>query len=181
MSEAYNTYLYNHISNVQKGYIWLKEHLPYTIFEVENQAISTNTLIEEHDKSKYSPEEYDAYDKYFYGGNRSYSVVKDFNYAWLHHIHMNPHHWQYWVLIHDDPEESEEILEMPGNYIIEMVCDWWAFSWQKEDLYEIFSWYDSHKDYIKLAPTTRKTVEIILKNIKVELDKNITGGNQNES
>ena len=41
--------------------------------------------------------------------------------AWLLHIHRNPHHWQYWVLINDNPEEGENLIEMPYNYIIGLV------------------------------------------------------------
>ncbi len=127
----------------------------------------------EHDASKSKPDEYEAYDAYFYGGNRSYAVVQAFQRAWLLHIHRNPHHWQHWVLINDDPGEGEVLLEMPYNYIIEMICDWWAFSWAEGDLSEIFSWYDEHKDYIKLNPKTRETVEDILWELRGRLGFNV--------
>ena len=89
------------------------------------------TLWLNHDESKNDPDEYNAYDDYFYGKNRSYGVVMAFKQAWLEHIHRSPHHWQHWVLINDEPEEGEVILEMPYEYIIEMICDWWSFSWKK--------------------------------------------------
>ena len=95
--------------------------------------------------------------------------MNDFKYAWLRHIHNNPHHWQYWILHNDDPGEGKVILEMPYNYIIEMVCDWWAFSWAKGDLTEIFNWYDQHKNYMELGEKTRKQIEIILSAIKDSL------------
>ena len=117
--------------------------------------------------SKYSFFEYDAYDNYFYG-TRTEKVESDFNYAWLHHIHNNPHHWQYWVLKHDD--EPEEALEMPIQYVYEMICDWWAFSFKKGDLKEIFGWYDKHKGMV-LHPNTRKLVEDILDKIKKILEE----------
>ena len=44
---------------------------------------------------------------------------------------------------------------MPYDYILEMICDWWSFSWQSGDLYEIFKWYEDHSKYIKLAPKKR--------------------------
>ena len=59
---------------------------------------------------------------------------------------------------------------MPYNYIIEMICDWWAFSWNSRNLNEIFDWYDEHKNYMKLSDATRKTVEDILSKIKKRLD-----------
>ena len=60
---------------------------------------------------------------------------------------------------------------MPYEYIIEMICDWWAFSWAKENLFEIFKWYDEHKDYMKLSDWTRIEVEDILKQMKAKLER----------
>ena len=61
-------------------------------------------------------------------------------------------------------------MDMPFNYIVEMICDWWSFSWSKGDLTEIFTWYDEHKDYIKLSNYTRRNVENILRQIKRKLN-----------
>lgn len=169
MSIVYDNYLKSHIGNVGKGFDWINTHLPELISGCQNEIEYQCKFA--HDKSKYDAEEYRAYDAYFYGGNRSFKVVQDFNYAWLQHIHQNPHHWQYWVLINDDPNEGEKIMDMPHNYIVEMICDWWSFSWSKGDLYEIFNWYNEHKDYMKLSPKTRKTVEDILEKIKTKLDE----------
>lgn len=164
MGYEYDLYLKQHKENVAKGFYWLRENIPEVAkLEYEWQ------ICYNHDTSKTDAEEYDAYDKYFYGRNKSYQVVQDFNLAWLHHIHHNPHHWQYWVLINDEPGEGMKILDMDHNYIVEMICDWWAFSWKKENLFEIFSWYDAHKDHMKLSDKTRKTVEDILEKIKNKL------------
>lgn len=59
-------------------------------------------------------------------------------------------------------------------YILEMICDWWAFSWKSENLYEIFDWYDKHKANIKLSDKTRKAVEDILAKIHSKLDEQST-------
>lgn len=168
MSAEYNDYLNTHISGVCQAYDWLRLNLP----EVTNPDGGFTTLIYlgHHDDSKYEKEEYDAYDAYFYG-NRSKEVEEDFNYAWLHHIHNNPHHWQHWVLINDDPKEGTVALDIPYKYIIEMICDWWSFSWTKGDLYEIFNWYDAHKKHMILSKNTRKLVEEILEQIKKKLDE----------
>lgn len=159
MSFQYDQYLDQHKANVKRGFDWIQENLPELLkggFDYGWQICFA------HDQSKSEPDEYKAYDAYFYGGNRSYSVVRAYEKAWLIHLHRNPHHWQHWILINDDPKEGELILEMPYNYIVEMICDWWAFSWQKGKLDEIFSWYDEHSEYMKLHPTTRKTIENIL-------------------
>ena len=120
MSFQYDQYLARHRANVKRGFDWLSENLP---------GLMTNTLIAgwntefAHDQSKNEPDEYGAYDAYFYGNNRSYEVVQRYQRAWLLHIHRNPHHWQHWILIHDDMEdgELETVLEMPYDYISEMI------------------------------------------------------------
>lgn len=165
MSKEYDSYLQQHRSNVQRGLIWLITNLPRLFY-------GFTEIIFEHDQSKNEPDEYEAYDAYFYG-ERTPEVEEAFNRAWLLHIHRNPHHWQYWVLNNDDPDEGEICIEMPYNYIIEMICDWWAFSWQKGNLSEIFNWYDEHSAYIKLAPKTRETVEDILWELRGRLGYNV--------
>ena len=169
MSIQYDNYLKNHIANVGKGFDWIDSYLPALLSGAQNEIEYQCKFG--HDQSKYDSAEYLAYDAYFYGGNRSYKVCQDFNYAWLQHIHQNPHHWQYWVLINDDPNEGEKIMDMPYNYIVEIEMDWWAFNWAKGDLHEIFNWYNEHKDYIKLSDKTRKTVEDILAKIKAKLEE----------
>lgn len=170
MSREYDLYLQEHKANVKKGLDWLKENLPH-IIPTDDGIDYEYQIGFAHDASKTNSEEYEAYDAYFYGGNRSYAVVEAFNYAWLRHIHSNPHHWQYWILTQDDPELGDVALEMPYNYIIEMICDWWAFSWKKGDLTEIKNWYDQHKDYIKLGKQTREYVESIIKQIIEKVGK----------
>ena len=168
MSAQYDLYLQQHRANVHKGFEWIQQNLPELLVD----GVGWQTEFA-HDASKNEPDEYDAYDQYFYGNNRSYQVVQNFNRAWLLHIHRNPHHWQHWVLINDDPKEGVVALDMPYNYILEMICDWWAFSWQKGDLTEIFGWYDEHKDYINLSPKTQRTVEGILEKIRDRLSEEL--------
>lgn len=178
MSRQYDEYLKNHRTAVAKGYEWIKDNLPDLLIGIHDYEWQIAFC---HDASKIKASEYAAYDAYFYGGNRSYEVVKNFEKAWLLHIHRNPHHWQYWVLINDDPNEGEIILDMPYNYIIEMICDWWSFSWNSGNLYEMFKWYDERKDYMKLSDGTRITVEYILGRIKEKLDSEDSSGVSGEA
>lgn len=168
MSFQYDQYLARHRANVKRGFDWLCENLPHVMKDTLEAGWYTEFA---HDQSKNEEDEYEAYDAYFYGNNRSYEVVQNYQRAWLLHIHRNPHHWQYWVLINDDPKEGEIVLEMPYDYIIEMICDWWAFSWAKGNLKEIFGWYDEHSKYMKLAANTRKTVDNILEQMKNKLEE----------
>ena len=166
MSVQYDNYLTEHKENVAKGFRWLQENIPEVIEDGFEWQICFN-----HDASKTDPEEYDAYDAYFYGNNRSYSVVQNFNKAWLRHIHNNPHHWQHWILINDEPKEGMVVIDMPYIYVVEMICDWWSFSWTKGDLNEIFGWYEDRKDYMKLSANTRRSVEYILGKMKDKLEE----------
>ena len=168
MSRQYDYYLEQHKGNVAKAFNWIKENLPELIVDMGTVDYE-HQICFLHDHSKSQSDEYEAYDAYFYGGNRSYQVVQNFNHAWVKHIHRNPHHWQHWILLNDDPNEGEIILDMPYNYILEMICDWWAFSWNKGNLREIFDWWNEHRDWIKLSNKTRETVVTILDKIDKKL------------
>ena len=170
MSLAYNRYLDEHIANVQRAFEWMHANLS-EVFEGLERDVDVWEVIKRHDESKYTPEEYDAYDDYFYGKNHTGVVDKEFKHAWLHHIHKNDHHWQHYVLINDEPNEGIVALDMPYYYIIEMICDWWSFSWKTGNLSEIFKWYLVHKDHMKLSDKTRNAVEDILGKIKDKLDE----------
>ena len=172
MKTQYTEYLYNHIKNVNRGFDWMYQNLP-ELFEGYD-ADYLLSIIREHDSSKYSDKEYDSYCEYFYGNDKkSTETLDNFDYAWLHHQHNNPHHWQYWLLREDDG--NNKALEMPYEHIIEMICDWWSFSWKKNDLFEIFNWFDNNTEKILLHENTGKIVEDIMSKIKVKLEE--TNGN----
>lgn len=164
MSIEYDKYLVEHKQAV-KACLELLSTEPTPVKNLLSKSIEE--IILKHDISKYSEDEYQAYDDKFYG---KICDNNKFDKAWLHHIHNNPHHWQYWVLI----ESSQEIkaLEMPDIYILEMVADWGSFSYNKKESSEILTWYAEHKDKMILHPNTRKKVEnliIILSNKMSEL------------
>lgn len=167
MSKEYDDYIQEHQDNVRDAYLWLSERLPDLI----PANATVKGLIDLHDYSKYDRREYEAYDNYFYiyKDKRSKEIIDEFNEAFLRHIHCNSHHWQHWVLMHDDPDKSGklliEALEMPYEYIIEMICDWMSFAIKKNDFREILSWYKGHKDVMILHENTRKRVEEILAGI----------------
>lgn len=173
MSQQYDDYLFEHRYNLKLGLDWFKTYMPELFDSLGGDVDIEQQVVFAHDASKDGQDEYDAYDAYWYGKNRSFKVVEEYNYAWLHHKHNNPHHWQYWVLFNDESEEGLTILEMPMNYIIELLCDWWSFGWKEEDLYSTHKWYAERKDYIKFHPKTRKIVEGILAKMKEILDSMI--------
>ena len=165
MRDDYNEYLTQHIGNVKVGFDWLCKNMP-ELFEGYD-ADYLGGIISNHDASKYDDEEYYAYCEYFYG-EKTKEVKDEFDVAWLHHQHCNPHHWQHWLLREDDGDMKA--LEMPYEYIIEMIMDWWSFSWKSNNLYEIFNWYENNKSRIVLHPQTTDTVEHILELMKNRID-----------
>lgn len=173
MRDLYDDYLEQHIANVAVGFNWLYKNLP-EIFEGYD-ADYIGSIVAQHDESKYEDEEYFAYAEYFYGNDKkSKEVLEEFDRAWLHHQHSNPHHWQHWLLREDDG--SMKALEMPYEYVIEMIADWWAFSWKNNNLFEIFSWYENNTEKHLFHPNTKSQVEDILSKLKQKLEE--TDGNQ---
>lgn len=162
--EKYFKHVKEHRENVSKAYDWLLYNIPRWL--IDNNC--TGIDIAAHDRSKFSEEEFDQYAYYFNVSKDNPDAVANFKNAWLHHIHVNPHHWQHWVLIND--EDGVETLPMPKRYIIEAICDWWAFSWKSGNLFEIFDWYEAHKDGIMLNSESRKFLEDTLGIIKTKLE-----------
>ena len=73
-------------------------------------------------------------------------------------------------------EDSGKVkaLEMPKEYILEMICDWWSFSWKSDNLFEIFDWYKKNGPKMILHTNTRKTVEEILDKLRMKLEEDYT-------
>lgn len=125
-----------------------------------------------HDWSKFGPLEWTAYANHFYRdggvwkfkrnkGQHSPGDAKDeFNRAWLRHIHKNPHHWQHWVLMFDD--DGYQALEMPENFVREMVADWMGAGLAQKGIPDILHWYDQNKNRMILHENTRRRVREIL-------------------
>lgn len=78
MSYQYDQYLQQHKTNVKRGYDWLRTNMPWIFEGKPDSAFQTEFS---HDASKSNPDEYEAYDAYFYVGNRSHAIVEAFNQA----------------------------------------------------------------------------------------------------
>lgn len=99
-----------------------------------------------------------------------------FNVAWLKHQHRNPHHWQHWLLAEDNPARRMHVpqtsdaprhtaLEMPEQYVREMVADWCGAGRAITGKWDIMEWYDKNKDNIILHAQTRRRVEYLLRDL----------------
>ena len=109
-----------------------------------------------HDLSKLGNKERQGFVDWF-SREQNHNTKKTFDLARLHHIHTNKHHWQYWILIDDD--SGITLIEMPLEYIEEMICDWRGAQMAKWGRDKTKEWYLERKDIIQLAPVTRAIVE----------------------
>lgn len=156
-SEEYTMYINNHIKNISAafnkyGRIFCKE------LDVGDYAL--HDLIVKHDASKYSHDEFFAYKQYFYPSEGDTPDKDEMNRGWLFHIHNNPHHWNYWVVV---DESGITPIDMPNLYIAEMLLDWIAMSMHfKSDTKDF---WEKHKDKMILTDTTRKNIERCLANL----------------
>ncbi len=133
-----------------------------------------------HDISKFYPSEYISYRNWFFGdygvkfnklnlawdANFEHLLCKEkFDYAWLKHIHRNPHHWQHWFLVND--EDSNKALKIPEKYRLELYSDWvgagWAITGNKNN---VISWYEKNKDKMLIKKETRNLIEQDIKNLE---------------
>jgi len=133
-----------------------------------------------HDNSKFLLDEFVPYARHFYGGNneKKYKAIAQtksgylksndkgdilFDFAWLLHIHRNPHHWQYWILIQD--EDANKALEMMPKYRKEMLCDWQGAAKAQGRIHpnELQDWYKAHKGKMQLNKLTKLETEASIK------------------
>lgn len=129
-------YIKEHVQNVQKAY---KEYgaLLSSCLELDPEDLTLEILIANHDKSKFSSEEFESYRKRFFPMEGEKTDPESFNAAWLHHIHSNPHHPEHWVLQNYNKETHSFYaipIEMPKVYLAEMLCDWIAMGYKFGDM-----------------------------------------------
>lgn len=126
-----------------------------------------------HDLSKFSPAEFGPYARRFCSGNagklNKSGDPEDFHYAWLHHQHCNPHHWEYWCQVDvgdfnelDRPDGYANALKMPEKFAREMVADWWAAGRAYEGRWCLPEWYEKNRYKMVLHPETRELVERLI-------------------
>lgn len=76
-----------------------------------------------HDLSKYSIAEM-LICKYYSGRRSPHQNAREvlgYSPSWIHHYHVNKHHFQYWW---DEDEEGRIIpMKMPFKYVMESFCD----------------------------------------------------------
>lgn len=115
-----------------------------------------------HDWDKFLPDMWLAYAKTFYAadGTKQYQPGTNFERTWLRHIHLNPHHWQHWVLIRDNGHTVKQPI--PSAYLREMLADWRAASRAQGNVVDLQSWYSTRRSYILLHADAREWLDTMI-------------------
>lgn len=163
----YDRYLNIHISAVQQAYEEIFKELLLTESDLTVEDITKlEDNIKNHDNSKYYDEEYYPYLHWFYSSEAGADDEVAYDRAWNHHQKHNPHHWQYWILQKDSGKQV--LLDIPENYVIEMLCDWSSFQYKNPES-TANKWYNDNKDKMLLSENTRSLIEKYIKYCKEPL------------
>lgn len=122
------------------------------------KLVTIDRLVDQHDRDKVSVEEiYLPYNDHFLYPEKYPKSNKFYRKAWNRHQKMNPHHWQYWVLMEDIENPKISAIEMDYEYVIEMLCDWQSASTYYGNT--AHWWYETQKRNMILHPNTVKLIE----------------------
>jgi hypothetical protein len=157
--EENKKYIEEHKANVSKFADWLEENLPELFDDIDLEAF--HEIIEEHDDSKFSEEEFEPYAQKWFGDGEK---TLEYEEAWKHHWMNNEHHPEFWL--------GED---MPYIYILEMLCDWGSFSIKSGNMKELSDFYynEARDDEEKnISDNTKKIIEEILEKIDSVITSN---------
>lgn len=141
----------------------LNEHIAYVQEACRMLGGLSEQQIIAHDFSKYSIYEFPHYARQFKGPKND---PDGFAYAWLHHIHQNEHHWQHWIFSDGfTPKNSRVengVIQMPTNYVVEMVADWMGASKAYTGSWDMTDWLLANLSKIKIHSQTAAYLERVL-------------------
>ena len=137
-TREYLDYLETHYDNVQKAWKELEKKFNgkgycYNFIYDNHLTAVIDIMIQEHDMSKLSSEEFVQFRKMFYPvgielrENEERRAMFRFKNAWEHHIKENPHHWENWT-----SKEFYHPYEATCHCVC-MMCDWIAMGYVFED------------------------------------------------
>lgn len=127
----YCDYLEAHIRNVRRAWDGLQEPCKHMRFIYDDYVQgSIELLIQEHDLSKVSAEEFIPYQRRFFPVCEPEEEA--FAIAWENHKDCNPHHWEHWTSKdYFNPYEAEV-------HCVCMVVDWTAMAYEIGDTAEAY-------------------------------------------
>lgn len=184
--QTYLNYVDEHVSNVMKAYVELFTKV--TDQDIYDWGLETSEVREAlrklkkqitlHDASKYDDEEFYGYRLHFNPTSKESERLAvdevfardandNWNNAWTHHYKHNYHHPQAWLWLDEDNGKyilreysRSEALQMPLNYVFEMICDWHAMDIKFNT--KLKDWYNSNKSLTEresMHPNTKILVD----------------------
>lgn len=147
----------------------LKTHIRY-VREAGRRLGVPEEQLAVHDDSKWSKEEFPHYAANFIKDDMSpvdaQTVSDNFAYAWLHHLHNEPHHWQHWIFPDGFTPKGSSVengvLPMPENYVREMVADWMGASKAYTGSWDMTDWLNANLRNMKLHSQTWEILRKVL-------------------
>lgn len=116
--------------------------------------------LELHDRTKWTKKEFPFYANRFHGDMvHSQAFIS----AWNHHLANNMHHPEYWV------SQSGVYAPMPRIFIMEMIADWHAASYQYTGSDDIQDWLNTKLDKTKFHSASLGQLAKELKDIGYDL------------
>ena len=150
----YYEYIKEHKQNVKKCFNKYADIL-HEFLDCNMDILKDN--VEKHDDSKFSFEECENYRQFFFPTILETTDKNKMNIGWLNHIHLNKHHWNHWVIVDSDGITA---LDMPVEYIAEMLLDWAAMGLKFNNSTKDF--YKNNKDKMVLSPNTMLLIDRII-------------------
>ena len=145
----YEQYIENHRESIKKSWDNIQPKLIGEFHLSDYNWHIIDRSVEIHDKSKYHRNEFNNYRKEFYPVNEKEKEESYIDFGWNRHIHKNPHHWNYWIIV---DESGMRAIEMPFIYIFEMILDWQTFE-------NVEKMWKDHKENMVLHE--KKTIKCI--------------------
>jgi len=135
----YCDYIEQHLTFVKKSWDIIKNSCKdMNIIYDDHLFYYIDAMVEMHDVSKISVEEFIPYQQYFFPTYNKDNT--NFDSAWEHHLDNNPHHWEKWAKM-DELFPNEQ-----SCHCVCMVVDWMAMGMKFGDTAE--SYYKKNKDKI---------------------------------
>ena len=132
-----------------------------------------------HDWSKFTPTEFVRYSNWYFGekDKREWAI------AWHHHLRLNPHHPEYWLLswrgdvdfysgIGESVADNVVVLPMPEIYVREMIADFLAASKVYTGSWNITMWLNTHGPKMRLHSETVRLIAVVMYEMRYILTDN---------
>lgn len=81
-----------------------------------------------------------------------YEFWKNSSEAYKHHIKINPHHYEYWILNNDN------FIEMSRKYALELICDYLA----NQKIKQVYEWWNDNRSILKIHEDTKCYINNVL-------------------